>query len=221
MDILGPFPLTLEQRKFLLVAIDYFIKWVKAKPLAKITEVKVIDFVWKTIICRFDLPRVIITDNGRQFSGSKFAEFCRNRGISQYFTSVGHPQTNGEAKVTNKTILQGLKTKVDRAKGAWVDELYNILWAYRTTQKTPTGETPFKLSFGTEAVISMEIGLPSFRVKNYDDEANVERLHANLDLLKEVREKIRIRMAVYQQKMARYYNSHVRNKKFKIDDLVL
>ena len=65
MDILGPFPMVSGQRKFLLVAIDYFTKWVEAEPLAKITEVKVQDFVWKSIVCRFGLPRTLITDNGR------------------------------------------------------------------------------------------------------------------------------------------------------------
>ena len=65
MDILDPFPLASGQKKFLLVAIDYFTKWVEAESLAKITEAKVTDFVWKAIICRFGLPQVIVTDNNR------------------------------------------------------------------------------------------------------------------------------------------------------------
>ncbi|KAL0400164.1 UNVERIFIED_CONTAM: hypothetical protein Sradi_2359700 [Sesamum radiatum] len=65
MDIVGPFPLALAQRKFLLVAIDYFTKWVEAKPLAHITEGEVMKFIWKNIICRFGLPREIISDSSR------------------------------------------------------------------------------------------------------------------------------------------------------------
>ena len=64
MDILGPFPVASGQRKFLLVAIDYFTEWVEAEPLAKITKAKVQDFIWKSIVCRFGLPRTLITDNG-------------------------------------------------------------------------------------------------------------------------------------------------------------
>ena len=64
MDILGPFPLAIDQWKFLIITIDYFTKWVEAEPLAKITEAKVQDFVWKSIMCRFGLPRTLITDNG-------------------------------------------------------------------------------------------------------------------------------------------------------------
>ena len=115
------------QRKFLLVAIDYFTKWVEAEPLAKITEAKVQDFVWKSIVCRFGLPRTLITDNGRQFAGAKFVEFCEDLNISHNFTSVAHPQANGEAEVTNRTLLQGIKTRLEKAKVTWADELYHVL----------------------------------------------------------------------------------------------
>ena len=77
MDILGPFPVTSGQRKFLLVAIDYFTKWVEAEPLAKIIEAKVQDFIWKSIICRFGLSRILITDNGQQFVGRDLLNFVR------------------------------------------------------------------------------------------------------------------------------------------------
>ena len=127
MDILSPFIPALGQRKFLPIAIDYFTKWVKVELLAKITEARVMDFIWKSIICRFDLPRVLITNNGCQYSGSRFTEFYRERGISQYFTSIGHLQANSEAEVINQTLLQGLKVRIDRAKEAWMDELYSIL----------------------------------------------------------------------------------------------
>ena len=161
MDILGPFPMASGQWKFLLVAIDYFTKWVEAKLLAKITEAKLQDFIWKSIICRFGLSRTLITDNGRQFVGAKFAEFCEDLNIFHNFTSVAHPQANGEAKVTNRTLLQGIKARHEKVKETWVDELYHVLWAYRTTQRLPTGETPFALAFGIEAIIPIELKLPS------------------------------------------------------------
>ena len=110
---------------------------------------------------------------------------------------MAHPQANGEAKVANCIILQGLKTRLDKVKGWWVDELYYILWAYRTTQRTPMGETPFNLAFRTDAVISVEIGVPSARVMNFDELSNSERLRADLDLLEEIRQKVRIRMVAY------------------------
>ncbi|KAL0414907.1 UNVERIFIED_CONTAM: hypothetical protein Sradi_1692400 [Sesamum radiatum] len=69
-----PFPSGAGQRKFLFVAVDYFTKWVEAEPLARITEGEVMKFIWKNIICRFGIPREIISNNGRQFQGRKIQE---------------------------------------------------------------------------------------------------------------------------------------------------
>ncbi|KAG1370970.1 Rve domain-containing protein [Cocos nucifera] len=98
MDILGSFPMASGQQKFLLVTIDYFTKWVKAEPLTKITEAKVQDFIWKSVICRFGLPQTIIIDNGRQFAGVRFVKFCEGLNIFHHFTSVAHSQAMGKLK---------------------------------------------------------------------------------------------------------------------------
>ncbi|KAK3009660.1 hypothetical protein RJ639_014746 [Escallonia herrerae] len=185
MDILGPFPLATAQLKFVIVAIDYFTKWVEAEALASITERKCEDFFWGAVVCRFGIPRVLITDNGKQFDNPTFQTFCTNLSIGHHFTSVAHPQTNGQTEVTNRTLLQGIKKKLDGAKGLWVDELHKILWAYNTTMRTPTGETPFSLSFDTEALIPIEIRLPSLHLTASDPVQNEKALRANLDLLDE------------------------------------
>ena len=170
-----------------MVAVEYFTKWVEAEPLAQITEKKMEDFVLKSIIYRFGIPHTIITDNGRQFDNDQFREFCSKFYITHKLTSVGHPQSNGEAEVTNRTILHGLKTKINGAKGLWVEELYPILWAYRTTLRTSTGESPYNLAFGSEAVIPVEVGLPTIRVQHYKEPSNSDRRKADLDFLLEVR----------------------------------
>ena len=66
-------------------------------------------------------------------------------GIKNQFSSLGHPQANGQMEVTNRTLLKIIKTKLDDAKGVWPEELPNVLWAYMIAARTPTGETPFKL----------------------------------------------------------------------------
>ena len=83
--------------------------------------------------------------------------------------SVAHPRANCEAEVTNRTLLQGIKARLEKAKGTWADELYHMLWAYRTTQRLPTGEIPFALAFETEAMIPIELKLPSVRVMAFDE----------------------------------------------------
>ena len=104
--------------KFLLVAIDYFTKWVEVEALETINEARIQNFVWKNIICRFRITRTIILDNGRQFNSQGFKDFCLSIGIKNQFSSLGHPQANGQTEVTNRTLLKINKAKLDDTKGA-------------------------------------------------------------------------------------------------------
>uniref|UniRef100_A0A2N9FSH1 Uncharacterized protein n=1 Tax=Fagus sylvatica TaxID=28930 RepID=A0A2N9FSH1_FAGSY len=221
LDIMGPLPIGRRQLKFLVVAIDYFTKWVEAEPLATITERNIQNFVWKAVICRFGIPRVLVSDNGKQFDNPRFRQFSQELGIHNHYSSPGHPQANGQVEVTNRSLLKLIKTRLEGAKGLWPEELPSILWAYRTTVRIPTGETPFRMTFGSEAVVPVEIGLTTFRTSAYDGQENEEQLRLNLDLIDEVRETAEARMKRYQEKMARHYNSRVKPRQLSIGDLVL
>ncbi|KAL0404161.1 UNVERIFIED_CONTAM: hypothetical protein Sradi_2056900 [Sesamum radiatum] len=113
INIAGPFPLAEGQRKFQLVAIDYFTKLVEAEPLARITKGEVMKFMWKNIVCRFGIPWEIIADNDRQFQGQRIQEWCRGLHIRQRFTTVAHPQANGQVEVTNRILAQGIKKRLE------------------------------------------------------------------------------------------------------------
>ena len=95
------------------------------------------------------------------------------------------------------------------------------MWAYRTTAKTPTGETPFKLTYGIEAVISVEVGITSIRREMFHAESNDDQLKVNLDCLNKVRDVASNRISKYQQKMVEYYNKRVKLRQLSIGDLVL
>ena len=164
---------------------------------------------------------MIISDNGRQFDNQGFKDFCSGLGIKNQYSSPGHPQANGQTKVTNRTLLRIIKTKLDEAKGAWPDELPNVLWAYRTTARTPTRETPFRLTYGTEAVIPVEIGVASTKRTTFSKEENDDKLQVNLDCLDEVRDKASSKMTEYQQKMVEYYNKRVKLRQLDIGDFIL
>ena len=118
-------------------------------------------------------------------------------------------------------MLKIIKTRLEGAKGIWPVELPSVLLVYRTTARTPTGETPFRLTYGNEAVIPAEIGLTSYRVDNHDEARNDEAIHLQLDLVDEVRAIAEQRLAQYQDHMAKHYNSRVRHRDFKVGDLVL
>ncbi|KAJ3709237.1 hypothetical protein LUZ61_012942 [Rhynchospora tenuis] len=113
MDILGPFPHAKGNLKFIVVAVEYFTKWIEVKALSLITSQKITDFLEHHIVYRFGIPHTIITDNGRQFTGAPFKNYCRGLGIEINFASVCHPQSNGLAEVSNRTILEGLKKKIE------------------------------------------------------------------------------------------------------------
>ena len=221
LDILGPLPIGKGQCKFIIVAVDYFTKWAEAEPLATITEQKISNFVWRSIICKFGIPRALVSDNGKQFDNAKFRDFCAELGIKNYNTSPVHPQSNGQKKVTIRTLKAALKTKLEDLKGKWVEYLPEVLWTYRTTRKSATQETPFALAFGAEVVAPVEVGLKSPRIELESVEHNDEALHLNLDLLDEKREQVLKHMEDYQRKTARYYNQKVKPRSYKPGDLVL
>nr|GEW48403.1 hypothetical protein [Tanacetum cinerariifolium] len=102
---------------------------------------------------RFGLPRIIVTDNGTQFVTGLFKSWCARLNIQQMNTVVDQPQANGPVKRANKSLMEGIKTRLGREKAGWVDELPNVLWAHRTSIKTSNGETPFILTYEKEAVI--------------------------------------------------------------------
>ena len=185
LDILGPLPIGKDQCKFIIVAVDYFTKWAKAEPLATIIEQKIRNFVWHNIICRFGIPRTLVSDNGNQFDNAKFRDFCAELGIKNYYSSPTHSQSNGQAEVTIRTLKAALKTKLEDFKGNWVEYLPEVLWGYRTMGRSATQETPFALAFGTEAVAPVEVGLKSPRIELASVEHNDEALRLNLDLLDE------------------------------------
>ncbi|KAK3004952.1 hypothetical protein RJ639_020199 [Escallonia herrerae] len=221
MDILGPFPMATGQRRFVIVAIDYFTKWIEAEALTTITASKCEEFFWKNVVCHFRVLKVLITDNGKQFNNSSFRSFCEGLSIGLYFTSVAHPQSNGQTENMNHSILQGLKRKLDDSKGTWVDELPKALWAYRTTPHSVTGETPFLLCSGIDAQLPVEVGLPTIRVLQFSEAEKEENLRGNLDLLDDVRAQALDRMISTKQRVARYYNRRVPMRIFRVGDLVL
>lgn len=109
------------------------------------------------------------------------------------FSSPEHPQSNGQVEAANETIKENLKKNLEKHKGTWIDEPPRVLWAYRTTKCAANGETPFAIAFSVEAVILVEVDLPSLRVENYDKESNAEQLILELVLIKEKRKQALIR----------------------------
>ena len=172
-------------------------------------------------VCRFGIPRVLVSDNGKQFDNDSFRDFCSQLRIRNHYSSPAHPQANGQVEVTNQSLLKIIKTRLEGTKGIWPEELPSILWAYKTTTRTPTGETPFRLTYESEAVIPAEVGLTSYKAHNHNESKNDEDMRLQLDLVDEVRVTVEQRLARYQNRMAKHYNSRVQHRNFRVGDLVL
>ena len=201
--------------------MNYFTKWAEAEPLATITKQKVRNFVWSSIICRFGILRALVSDNGKHIDNPKFRDFYFELSIKNYYSSPGHSQSNGQAKVTIRTLKTALKTKLESLKRKWVEYLPEVLWAYKTTRKSATQETPFALAFGAKVVAPVEVGIKSPRVDFASAEHNEEILRLNLDLLEEKHEQVLRRIEDYRRKTTKYYDRRVRTRSFKPGDLVL
>nr|GEY43860.1 reverse transcriptase domain-containing protein [Tanacetum cinerariifolium] len=149
IDIAGPFSKGPGKVKFLIVAMDYFMKWIEAKAVATITD-------------------------------------------GQRFASVKHPQSNGLVERANQSMGEGIKSRLVKGNKNWIEELHHVLWAHQTMIKSSHGDTPFSLTYGTEAVLPIEIGMPTYRTAAVDVVNNDEELRLNLDLLEERQERAAI-----------------------------
>nr|GEU58711.1 reverse transcriptase domain-containing protein [Tanacetum cinerariifolium] len=166
------------------------------------------------------IPGEIVSDNGKQFSDNPFKDWCDKLNIIQRFVSVKHPQSNGLVERANRSLGEGIKSRLGERNRNWVDELPHVLWAHRTKIKSSHGDTPFSLTYGTEAVIPTKIGMPTYRTVAVDVVSNDEELRLNLDLLKERHERAAIYEAKAKSKMTKYYNARVRSVTFRQGDFV-
>ena len=210
-----------SNKKYLLVGTNYLTKWVEIEPLVNIRDVDVKKFVWKNIVTYFGIPHSLISDNGLQFGSKSFRKYCCELGITDRYSTPAYPQGNGQAEAVNNVIMSRFKKMLDDAKGRWVEELPHVLWAYRTTPRRSTGETPFSMSYGTEAVIPIETGFPTLRTQSFNPSNNDELLERSLDLIEERRESAMVQLAYYQHKLKKGYDVKVKLRPLEPGDLVL
>ena len=145
MDILGPLPRTKHGMRFILVITDRFTKLTKTEALRTITSLAVAKAFCKTWVFNYGTPKILLTDNGTQFTASFFRNVCRILGIHKVFTTEYHPQTNGQAERFNRTIIAAIRNYVSDSQRDWDEWLGPITYAYNTQVHRSTGTTPFDL----------------------------------------------------------------------------
>lgn len=218
MDFIGPIKRSRKGNKYILVITEYLTKWVEAKAMREATGEKVVDFLYKEIICRHGCPKVILSDRGTHFNNKIVQQLCNKFQIRQQLSSPYHPQTNGLTERFNKTLCEILAKSLEN-ENQWDDFIETALFAYRTTKHSVIRQTPFFMMYGREAL------LPIDEIEDFPKEDSIEQeiLERRSELIKleEKREEIKEIIEQSQSRRKQQYDQKIKQVQFKENDEVL
>jgi hypothetical protein len=165
LDFVGKIhPSSSKGHCFVIVATDYFTKWTEAIPLKNMTHREVIEFITGHIIHRFGILQTLTTDHGTSFISKEVCEFVDSYGIKLLNSSPYYAQANGQAESSSKTLVKLIKKRIEDNPRRWHEVLSEALWAHRISRHGATKVTPFKLVYGQEVVLPVEVNLGAYRL---------------------------------------------------------
>ena len=223
LDFMGPFPPSFGNL-YILLAVDYVSKWVEAVACLRNDANTVVSFLQKNILSRFGTPRTIISDGGSHFANKIFAKLMSRYGIKHVMSLAYHPQTNGQAEISNREIKRILEKTVSLRRKDWSSKLDDALWAYRTAYKNPIGMSPSRIVFGKPCHLPLELeykAMWAIKKLNFDFKTAREERLLQLSELEELRNEAYDNARIYKDKTKKWHDQRILRKEFRSGEQVL